>query len=119
MAKSPRRTPLGFATLRTAGIPIGVWSYGAIGRDHTPPSQDRAWRNGGEGQLIRQRILSNSEAVLERARTPIAGWGTRRRLDALVFTDGNRLLLADYTGSVISCDTLGKFTVRTTRSWLP
>lgn len=97
-----------------AGLRVGVWSHSAVSRDLLA----QAMRALGAGVVEVGRsdvfVPVDTEAVPDTARRAIKEWVATHRLDALVSTDGDgdRPLLADETGTVVSGDILGQITAR-------
>lgn len=99
-----------------AGSRIGVWSHSAVSRDLLMQALCDLGAQVVEVGRSDAFIPVDTEAVPNWARDAIRGWVAEHGLDALVSTDGDgdRPLLADERGEVVTGDILGQITAQVT-----
>ena len=97
-----------------AGQRIGVWSHSAVGRDLLIDTLRALGAEVIEIARADSFIPVDTEAVSAQARALLTDAARTHGLDAVVSTDGDgdRPLLADHKGRVISGDVLGQITAQ-------
>jgi phosphomannomutase len=95
-----------------AGMRIGVYSHSAVGRDLMVNLLTQLGAQITELGRSTHFVPVDTEAVPEDVRAQLRVWASSRPLDAIVSTDGDgdRPLVADATGTVVSGDVLGQIT---------
>jgi len=103
-----------FGAQALAGRRIGVWSHSAVGRDLLIGTLQALGAEAVEIERSEIFIPVDTEAVPPGARALLARVAAEHGLDAIASTDGDgdRPLLADAAGRVISGDVLGQITAR-------
>lgn len=109
-----RRYVVAFGPSALQGLRIGIWAHSAVSRDLL---SDVLTALGAEPVEVGRSdtfVPVDTEAVQDWARTDIRRWVADHALDALLSTDGDgdRPLLADERGELVSGDILGQITAR-------
>lgn len=101
-----------FGVNALAGLRLGVWSHSAVSRDLLLDCLRAMGAETIELGRSNSFIPIDTEAVAPDTRTQLAAWAAEHRLDAILSTDGDgdRPLLTNAAGGVISGDVLGQIT---------